>query len=391
MNIMLTNFTKMVHDSGGLAKVTCNFANEMYLRGHDVTLVYSDVQEGDFFYSLDANIKRYDLRHFRGEIIRYPLYLKIKREMLRMVSPRKARTINNDFAEQYLIRNVNILLQELQPNIIISFQPAASKILLCDLQTKIPVVTMSHGDPEDYFHIYPKKEIPALEKSKVCQVLLPSFAQHLKRHLPNVKTVVIGNAVSQFTEQIDLSIKKESYKIIFIGRLSQNHKRPHLLIQAFSKLSEQFPQWNIEIWGAEDGKLYYKKLKEMIKIYHLEQKVFLKGTTSDVSSVLRQGDIFSFPSAYEGFGLSLAEAMSMGLPAIGYKSCSAVNELIIDGKNGCLCDDGIEDFAQKLSALMEKRDLRVSMGREAKKSMEKYAPKIIWDQWEKLMKQINKD
>lgn len=79
---MLTNFTKMVHDSGGLAKVTCDFANEMYLRGHDVTLVYSDVQEGDFFYSLDANIKRYDLRHFRGEIIRYPLYLKIKREML---------------------------------------------------------------------------------------------------------------------------------------------------------------------------------------------------------------------------------------------------------------------------------------------------------------------
>lgn len=43
---------------------------------------------------------------------------------------------------------------------------------------------------------------------------------------------------------------------------------------------------------------------------------------------------FAFPSAYEGFGLSLAEAMSMGLPAVGYKSCSAVNELIVDGKNG---------------------------------------------------------
>jgi len=57
MKIILANFTKMVNDSGGLAKVTCDFANEMYLRGHDVTLVYSDVQEGDFFYSLDANIK----------------------------------------------------------------------------------------------------------------------------------------------------------------------------------------------------------------------------------------------------------------------------------------------------------------------------------------------
>ena len=60
----------------------------------------------------------------------------------------------------------------------------------------------------------------------------------------------------------------------------------------------------------------------------------MKGSTNDVPDVLRQGDIFAFPSAYEGFGLSLAEAMSMGLPAVGYKSCSAVNELIVDGKNG---------------------------------------------------------
>ena len=41
MKIMLANFTKMVEDSGGLAKVTCNFADEMYRRGHEVALVYS--------------------------------------------------------------------------------------------------------------------------------------------------------------------------------------------------------------------------------------------------------------------------------------------------------------------------------------------------------------
>lgn len=44
MNILLVNLTKMVGDSGGMAKVTCNFANQMKKRGHQVALVYSDVQ-----------------------------------------------------------------------------------------------------------------------------------------------------------------------------------------------------------------------------------------------------------------------------------------------------------------------------------------------------------
>ena len=45
MNILLACFAKMVDDSGGLAKVTCAFAKEMYERGHRVTLVYSDDKE----------------------------------------------------------------------------------------------------------------------------------------------------------------------------------------------------------------------------------------------------------------------------------------------------------------------------------------------------------
>ena len=42
MHILLANFTKMVNDTGGMAKVTVAFANEMVKRGHDVSLVYSD-------------------------------------------------------------------------------------------------------------------------------------------------------------------------------------------------------------------------------------------------------------------------------------------------------------------------------------------------------------
>lgn len=390
MKILLANLTKMVDDSGGLAKVTCEFANEMKRRGHEVSLVYSDVQTGEFYYPLHDGIPTMDIRHYKGQDIPYPWHLKMKREFFRMFSKQKARTVNNDFAEAYLLRNLQDVLETIQPEVIVSFQPAASKMLLCDLKTTIPVITMSHGDPEDYFHIYPKEEIPALEKSAVCQVLLPSFAQHILTHLPNARTVVIGNAIPQYEEQADLMAEKEQYKILFLGRLSKNHKRPHLLIEAFAKIADEFPNWIVELWGAEDGKAYYKELQLMIKKYGLEKRVFLKGATKNVAAVLKEGDIFAFPSAYEGFGLSLGEAMSMGLPAVGYRNCSAVNELITDGENGFLCEDGIADLSEKLSLLIQNRNLRIQMGNVAKSSMRKYAPTLIWEQWDSLISQYRK-
>ena len=391
MRILVANLTKMVNDSGGLAKVTCSFSNEMKARGHDVYMVYSDVQTGTFYYPIMETIPCFDLRHFEGKDIPYPWYLKIKRELLRPFDKRKARTVNTDFAQQYLLKNLQKVLDITSPDIIVAFQSAASKMLLCDLHTKIPVVTMSHGDPEDYFHTYPKAEIPALEKSAVCQVLLPSFERHLKNHLPNVKTIVIGNAIPQYEMQADLSAEKERYKIIFVGRLSKNHKRPHLLIEAFAELADEFPNWDVELWGAEDGKAYYKELQLLIKTKHLENRVSLKGTTNRIPEILQAGDIFAFPSAYEGFSLALGEAMSMGLPAVAYRSCESVTGMIQDGQTGMLCNDGVEPFRDTLKVLMNHRETRVGIGNNAREAMKKFSPQAIWDTWENVLtKQVAK-
>ena len=390
MNILLANLTKMVGDSGGMAKVTCNFANQMKKRGHQVALVYSDVQTGDFYYPIDFEIPLYDIRHYKGQSISYPWYLKLKREFYRTFDKQKARTVNDDFAAAFLLDNLQDVLDTVKPDVIVSFQPAASKMLLCDLKTKIPVVSMSHGPTSDYFTIYPKDELPALEKSAVCQVLLPSFERPLKEHLKNVKTVVIGNAIPQYKEQADLTAKKDHHKIIFVGRLAKGHKRPHLLIEAFAGLAKDFPNWTVELWGAVDGKAYHKELQMMIRKHSLGNQVFLKGTTDNVPVVLKDGDIFAITSAYEGFSLSLGEAMSMGLPAVGYRSCSSVNELIQDGENGYLCEEGSEDFAWKLSKLMKNQDLRIAMGKQARVSMESYAPEKIWGLWEILLEKYGK-
>ena len=126
----------------------------------------------------------------------------------------------------------------------------------------------------------------------------------------------------------------------------------------------------------------------MISHYKLSEQAFFRGATDNVLDVYNKAAIFAFPSAYEGFGLALTEAMSAGLPAVGCKSCPAVNELIKDGENGFLCENGVDAFAQALEKLMSDEKLRKKMGKAAKEDMKQYAPDRVWETWEKLMEKI---
>lgn len=385
MKILLVNLTKMVGDTGGTAKVNCAFANEMTERGHEVATVYSDDKEGDTFFPLSDKVKVYNLRRFEGKVQKIPLRYKIMRELVRGFSKKRAATINEEFTKKSLLGNMRKILESFAPDVIVGFQPAAAKTCLLDLKTKIPFILMAHGDTEDWFHNYPDEQVEAIGKCDVCQVLMPSFVESLKKRYPDLKTVVIGNVVPQYKETADLTAHKDKYKIIFIGRLVKNHKRPHLLIEAFSRLAKDFPEWTVEIWGAEDKKSYVKEMRKRISKSGLEARITLNGTTNDVEHVLESGDLFVFPSAYEGFGLTPAEAMSKGLPVIAYASCPAVNELVKDGVTGYLVKDGAAPLEEKMRLLMKDQELRAKLGKQAHEAMRCYAPKTIWDTWDKLL------
>ena len=126
----------------------------------------------------------------------------------------------------------------------------------------------------------------------------------------------------------------------------------------------------------------------MIQKAGLKERILLKGVTDDIPSKLLNADILAFPSAFEGFSLALGEGMSIGLPAIGFKSAPSVNEIIIDGQTGILSDDGADAFAEALERLMRDKDLRVRMGKAAKEEMAEFAPEKIWDKWEELMNNV---
>ena len=132
-------------------------------------------------------------------------------------------------------------------------------------------------------------------------------------------------------------------------------------------------------------KKYYNNIVKIVKQNGLDDNINFCGVVNNIQEKYLEYDIYVTTSSFEGFGLSLVEAMGIGLPAIGYKNCSSVNELIEDGITGLLCDDGIDELAKALDKLMSDGELRKKMGISARKYADKFNPKEIYDEWERLL------
>lgn len=280
----------------------------------------------------------------------------------------------------------NVLENE-KPDIIVTMDHGtASAFQKVNLHGTYPVVAMSHFDAESILKWSSSIEKEAIKNCDVLQVLMPHDITVFQTVFPLLPMKWIPNIVPQY----DIGEAMQRLPVIIdVARLDTKQKRQHLLLEAFAKISEQFPQWEVELWGEEQsGETYTRKLQEIIQKYHLENQVKLCGNTDDVLSVYHRASIFAFPSAYEGFGLAMAEAMSAGLPVVAYRSCPAVNELVRDGETGLLVDDGVDALAEGLKRLMEDQELRERMGEAAHESMKEFAPEKIWDQWEALMQDV---
>lgn len=385
MNVLLADFHKYVGYSGGIENVLARMAKALQERGHTVTAVFTDEKEGRPFFPIPEGVKVYNLYHVNGLAAVKPGMLhKILREAVRPFSRAAARNQNYRILAGAAPALQEILKRE-RPDVVVSFREPTGRLLLDGISTKIPVISMLHNDPDEIFAGAPAAEKKALLKSAYIQVLLPSFIGKAKRHLEYDRFVAIPNTVEAPDIQADPGQARKIHRIVCVGRLTGRTKRQHLLIDAFSLLAEEFPDWQVELWGADYDKPYVASLKARIKKARLEKQVRICGTTKNMEKVWETTDIFAFPSHHEGFGLALAEAMNCGIPAVGYKECPAVNELIEDGKNGFLCEEGVVPLAEALRTLMKDGELRRKMGMAGRLAMRAYRPDVVWNSWETLL------
>lgn len=387
MNIMMAVFRNLAGVSGGLERVLCDFSNEFTRRGHHVSIVYDSKFSEKPYYPLDDTVSYINLASWK-----YMPKISLEQKFTREIARLRGQSALEDWQEHrrdpIIIPLFQNVLNRIRPDVIIVYEFNTNGFVY-RADPSCPVVTMLHNSPSYIFPKTSKGEMMGMRHSAAVQVLVPGFIEDVKKLMPRTPVCVIPNVIPQVTVPVDLSRVKKKYGIINVARLNKESKRQHLLIEAFALLSDDFPDWNVYIWGKDKEK-YEAELHHLISAKHLNNRVFLMGTTENIMAEYKKADIFALPSSHEGFGLALGEAMSSGLPAVAFRNCPAVNEIIEDGKAGYLVSDGVESFAQGLKKLMENPSLRAEMGLYAHESMKKYDSAKIWDSWEQLLKKVTR-
>jgi glycosyltransferase involved in cell wall biosynthesis len=94
----------------------------------------------------------------------------------------------------------------------------------------------------------------------------------------------------------------------------------------------------------------------------IRDRVEFLGQRHDVAELLASAHIFALPTKWEGFPLSILEAMRAGLPVVA-SNVGGVAEAVVDGENGFLIPSGNSDgFREGLRKLIESPALRRQMG-----------------------------
>lgn len=152
------------------------------------------------------------------------------------------------------------------------------------------------------------------------------------------KTILINNPVdtkklSNMTYTCPKEMQdKEQFIFVAAGRLSYQ-KGYDIIINRISEMKDV--PFKLYILGS--GELE-DELRDLIISKNVNDTVFLVGYRKDVASYLYHADALLLSSRYEGFPNIVLEALSLGKPVLANNCPGGINEIIINGNNGWICN-----------------------------------------------------
>ncbi|GHT63948.1 hypothetical protein AGMMS50239_20790 [Bacteroidia bacterium] len=149
-----------------------------------------------------------------------------------------------------------------------------------------------------------------------------------------LESTIVYNGICLDKIKVKTKIENNVFRIVQIGRLIHLKKGQHILLKALSLLVEKYKidRFSLDFIGSGDSEFY---LKELVKEYKLENHVCFLGEQSreEIYINLHNYDLLVQPSIYEGFGLTVAEAMAAKVPVL-VSANDGPMEIIEDGKYG---------------------------------------------------------
>ena len=146
-------------------------------------------------------------------------------------------------------------------------------------------------------------------------------------------------------------------KLISVARFSEQ-KDHESLLKALSLLETR--NWILTLVGKGPR---LDEMKQLSRDLGISDNVVFTGERLDVDALLADSDIFLLISNWEGFPISILEAMRAGLPVLA-SDVGGVSESVIDGKTGYLVPRAdVDAIKNRLVDLISDSALRAALGK----------------------------
>jgi glycosyltransferase involved in cell wall biosynthesis len=248
----------------------------------------------------------------------------------------------------------------------------------------VPVVSHHHHlDPSPLNRLIEKRVVDASDRV----VVGSEFARRQLREELGARTehvsVVYYGVDPRFTPRPPSEALRARYGlagrrvVLFFGGLKPR-KNLTLLLDIWADVLRAGPGARLLIAG---GGPLLPELRRRAARLGLGDRVGFTGYVPEAEKAehFNLADVFVFPSALEGFGLAVGEAMSSGLPVVA-SDRGSIPELLVDGEGGFLCDPARPaQFVEALLRLLRDAPLRAKQGAANVERVDR------WFRWERCV------
>lgn len=178
--------------------------------------------------------------------------------------------------------------------------------------------------------------------------------------------------------------KPNDFILIYIAELNAN-KNQTFLINQIKELQSSVPSIKLLFCGT--GHLA-DKYKKMVSDVGLEDRIEFLGYRTDVETLLALSDVAVSSSKREGLGISLIEAMAVGLPLVASRNRGHI-DVIEHGVNGYLYEiDDAASFRERVTVLYKDSKLANKIGKSNVSEAPKYEVRVALDSVQRIYEEV---
>lgn len=252
---------------------------------------------------------------------------------------RKARSHN-----PWPILRLNHLIYSLRPDIIHSHNSSLWRFLW------YPGLRSHHGLCVTQHSVFASGEVRDLDKFRHVFAISRSVQQSILEGM-GVSSVVVYNGIRPDRFTIRSGTVHRPFRLVQISRLCHDKKGQDFLLDRVAALVSRGFDLDLTFFGDGESRSF---LEQKIAALCLSDRVHMPGNQSQeyISQHLCDYDLLVQPSRFEGFGLTVAEAMAAGVPVL-VSDIEGPMEIIENGLYGhSFRVDAARDFDTQLEDIL---------------------------------------